>query len=83
ITPPKQKMNMKYEATMDRNGGVSISRDGVWSTSGRLDTVCLERGEAHIIDADAPLGSAVYDALDEALTEALGRGETSASIEIQ
>ena len=72
----------KYTASIGDNNRVSITRDGVWATDGRLDTVCMERNEAHIIDADAPLGDEVYDALDEALTEAIEAGETTATVEI-
>ena len=76
-------MKVTYEATIGDDNSVSISRDGVWATQGRLDKVCLERNEAHIIDADAPLGDDEYDALDEALPEAMERGEDSASIEVE
>lgn len=74
---------MTYEATIGDGNTVSITCDGVWACDGRLDTVCLERNEAHIIDADAPLGDGVYDALDEALTDAMERGEDSARIEVE
>lgn len=69
-----------YTATIDGDR-VSICVNGVWATAGRLDGACLERGEAHILDADAPLGDDVYEDLDDALTEALRRGETEATVE--
>lgn len=72
------KNNQTFTATIDENNDVSITRDGIFATSGRLDKVCLERSEAHIIDADAPLGDDVYEALDEALTEALWQGKRTA-----
>ena len=71
----------KYIAIIEGTS-VNIFRDGVWSTTGRLDSVCLERKEAHIIDADAPLGEEVYAALDDALTEAMAGGKTEAEIEL-
>jgi hypothetical protein len=75
------KNGMKtYTAIITDDEKVSISRDGIWATQGRLDKVCLARKEAHIIDADAPLGDEVYEALDEALTDAIERGETEASV---
>lgn len=71
----------KYTAEITE-GNVSISRNGIWACDGRLDTVCLERGEAHIVDAEAPLGDDVFEALDDALTEAIANGKTSASVTI-
>ena len=74
-------MSTTYTAEITE-GKVTISRDGIWSCDGRLDTVCLKRGEAHIVDASAPIGDDVYDALDEALTDAMADGNTSASVTI-
>jgi hypothetical protein len=73
-------MSEKYKATVTEGGNVSITRDRVFVCNGRLDPVCLARGEVHIVDADAPLGDDAYDALDAALTEAMERGEDSATV---
>lgn len=77
----KHISGMKYEIEITDDNKVTISCDGVWACDGQLNEACLERGEAHIDNADAPLGDDVYEALDEALTDAMERGETSAAIE--
>lgn len=85
LDQPPTRLGRHYTAVIDEEGdgeGVSIYRDGIYSCDGRLDRVCLERGEAHIIDADAPLGADVYEALDEALTEAMERGDMEATVHV-
>lgn len=55
-----------YTITLDAEGAVSISRDGVWSGDGRWDA------DSHRIeDCPADLGEEVYEALEEALEDAL------------
>jgi hypothetical protein len=77
-------MSKKYKVTVTvtDGGNISITRDRVFVCNGRLDPVCLARGEAHIVDADAELGAEVYEALDAALTEAMERGEDSATVTV-
>ena len=55
-----------YTATLD-GAKVTISRDGMWSGDGRWT------GKA-ITDCAANIGDEVYDALDEALVDAIGEG---------
>ena len=52
-----------YEATVDGDK-VSISRDGVWSGTGRWIGTRIE-------DCTANLGDDVYDALDDAIAAVL------------
>ena len=74
-------MKNTYEITVE-DGRVSISCDGIWACDGRLDTVCLSRGEISIVDASAPLGEDVYSALEYALWDAMDAGKARARVTI-
>lgn len=56
-----------YDASVDADGVVTIGRDGHFATRGKVRF--NGDGSVSIDDADAPLGDAVYAALEEALAE--------------
>ena len=74
---------MEYRASIREDKSVVITIDGIFATNGRLDRVSLEQGTVHIIDAPAPLGEFIYDALDNLLESAIANGENSVILVVE